>query len=293
MRRFVFAICVLFFVLASADAHNKVPTVSVLDFGETDFGRQAAEKLRTRFRATRELNVADVDLTLSAARGIGYTGSLNLTLSEARDLGAALATDFYVLGDAQVVRRSSSKLPVYYEAYCSVFLVSARTGRLLLWERPAFESPYANAARLRVLQDDLDAEVPHRLLGKMLSANEKEKIERVTIVAAPPIIEEAPDNEQTAEAQGLRAPRPFRRLRPEYPDSAARAEAEATVDVLADVSADGEVGEVQVVRWAGFGLDEATIATVKQIRFFPAMKNGVAIPMRVLLRYNFRKPPPR
>jgi hypothetical protein len=51
------------------------------------------------------------------------------------------------------------------------------------------------------------------------------------------------------------------------------------------------VGEIQIVRWAGFGLDETTIATVRQLHFFPAMKNGTPIPMRVLLRYNFRQPP--
>jgi len=89
----------------------------------------------------------------------------------------------------------------------------------------------------------------------------------------------------------MRLPRPFKRLRPEYPDSAALADAEATVDVAAEIGADGEVGDVQIVRWAGFGLDQATVATVKQMHFFPALKNGTAIPMRVLLRYNFRKPP--
>jgi outer membrane biosynthesis protein TonB len=61
--------------------------------------------------------------------------------------------------------------------------------------------------------------------------------------------------------------------------------------VLVDVGVDGEVGQVQVVRWAGFGLDEATMATVHQLHFFPAMRDGTAVPMRVLLRYNFRKPP--
>jgi TonB family protein len=80
-------------------------------------------------------------------------------------------------------------------------------------------------------------------------------------------------------------------LRPTYPESAARAEAEATVDVVLDVGADGEVGQVQIARWGGFGLDETTVATVKQMHFFPAMRNGTPIPMRVLLRYNFRKPP--
>jgi outer membrane biosynthesis protein TonB len=37
-------------------------------------------------------------------------------------------------------------------------------------------------------------------------------------------------------------------------------------------------------------LDESVLTTVKQLHFFPAMRNGRAIPMRVLLRYNFRKP---
>jgi TonB family protein len=80
-------------------------------------------------------------------------------------------------------------------------------------------------------------------------------------------------------------------LRPESPEGAARAEAEGIVDVLVDVRADGEVAQVQIARWAGFGLDEITAATVRKMHFFPAMKNGNAIPMRVLLRYNFRKPP--
>jgi outer membrane biosynthesis protein TonB len=48
---------------------------------------------------------------------------------------------------------------------------------------------------------------------------------------------------------------------------------------------------VDVVRWAGFGLDEATTETVRQMHFRPAMRNGSPVAMRVLLRYNFRKPP--
>lgn len=295
MIRFVFAICVLFLLApGAAGSPNSRPSLSVLDFGQTPWGKLTAEKLRSRLRATGELAVADGDLSRSAAQGVGYAGSLNLSVSDARDLGAALATDFYFLGDSQTLRRSSFKTPVFYESYCSLFLVNSRTGRLLLWERPGFDSNEATSAEELLSQHLSSDAFLRRLVAAINRALEDEHLQRLIVTPpATPVIEEAPDNEKTAEAQGLRAPRPFRRLRPEYPDSAARAEAEATVDVLVDVSADGDVGEVQVVRWAGFGLDEATIATVKQIRFFPAMKNGVAIPMRVLLRYNFRKPPPR
>ena len=85
-------------------------------------------------------------------------------------------------------------------------------------------------------------------------------------------------------------PRPFRRLSPPYPETAANAEVEAVVDVLVDLDIKGEVSNVEVARWAGFGLDEVTIETVRQMHFFPAMRNGTPIPLRVLLRYNFRKP---
>ena len=284
-----------FLAVAQSNAQaqtNRPPVLSVLDFGSTPIGKQATDTLRTKLRANGDVTVADPDLSRAAAKGIGYTGSLNLTVTEARDLGAALATEFYILGDAQTVRRSSFESPVYYESYCSIFLVSARTGRLLLWERPSFENAEATKAEARLSQYLSDDAFARRLIGTIKKSHEDERIQRTILTAsAEALIEEAPEDEKAAEAQGVRAPRPYRRLRPEYPQSAARADAEATVDIVVDVGADGEVSEVQIVRWAGFGLDESTIATVRQLHFFPAMKNGTPIPMRVMLRYNFRKPP--
>jgi len=282
-------------VLLVAGSHaraNQPPVLSVLDFGSTPIAKQAADTLRTKLRATGEVMLVDADLSRAAAKGIGYAGSLNLAVSEARDLGVALATEFYILGDAQTVRRSSFESPVYYESYCSIFLVSARTGRLILWERPSFETPEATNAEAKLSQYLTDDAFTRRLLGIIKKTHEDERAQRTVLTAsAEAIIEEAPEDEKAAEAQGVRAPRPYRRLRPDYPQTAARADAEATVDVVVDVGADGEVGDVQIARWAGFGLDESTIATVRQLHFFPAMRNGTPIPMRVMLRYNFRKPP--
>ncbi len=292
MIRLLCAICGLVLCASIAPAQQAKPSVSVLDFGQTTFGRHAAETVRTILRSPGKLLVADGDLSRSAAMGNGYNGSLNLSVEEARDLGAALATEFYIVGDAQTLRRSSSKRPVYYESYCSLFLVNSRTGRLLLWRRPSFEAGEATAAEEQLSQHLANSELSHRLSVTIWRAFEDAQLERSTVTApAPPLVEEAPGDEKAAASQGLRLPRPYKRLRPEYPESAARAEAEATVDVTVDVGTDGEVGDVQVVRWAGFGLDEATVATVRQMHFFPAQKNGAAIPMRVLLRYNFRKPP--
>jgi TonB family protein len=279
-------------MLLAANVCARNSTISVLDFGETPFAKKTAADLRDRLRSTVELLVADADLSRAAAKGIGYAGSLNLSVGEARDLGAALATDFYVLGDAQTLRRSSFERPEYYESYCSLFVVSTRTGRLIMWDRPSVQSDRAAEAEAG-LSKELSAEKTiYRMLITIRRAREDERAARNLVAAnSEPLIEEAPEDEQAAEVQGVRLPRPYRRLRPEYPETAARAEAEGTVDVLVDVRADGEVGNVQIARWAGFGLDETTVATVRQMHFFPAMKNGSAIPMRVLLRYNFRKPP--
>ena len=288
-----FAIFALLCGVATLQAQTgQRPLVSVLDLGAQPVARQAAETLRDRLRSSGELSVADADMSRAAAKGIGYSGSLNLSASEARDLGAALATEFYIIGDAQTLRRSSFQTPVYYESYCSIFLVSARTGKLIFWDRPSFENPEATRAEA-LLSQHLSGEVfTRRLIAGIRKAHEDERIQRTALpAAAEAVTEEAPEDEKIAEVQGIRLPRPYRRLRPNYPETAARAEAEATVDVVVDVGADGEVGEVQIVRWAGFGLDESTVATVRQLHFFPAMKNGTPIPMRVLLRYNFRKPP--
>ena len=287
----LFVIFVLGVVHVKAQTSER-PVVTVLDFGTTPIAKLAAETLRGHFRSSSEVVVADADLSRAAAKGIGYSGSLNLTVNEARDLGAALATEFYLIGDAQTLRRSSFQSPVYFESYCSIFLISTRTGRLLFWERPSFENTEATVAEAELSQYLSGDALTRRLLAVMRKAREDERAQRTIVTAnAEALIEDAPDDEKAAEVQGIRLPRPYRRLRPEYPESAARAEAEATVDVRVDVGADGEVGEVRIVRWAGFGLDETTVATVRQLHFFPAMKNGTPIPMRVLLRYNFRKPP--
>jgi TonB family protein len=266
-------------------------TVAVLDLGDSSVGRAAAEKLVSNLKTETGIVVPDRDQVRAAARGAGYAGSINLSLNEARDLGAALGCDFFILGDAQVLRRSPSTGAVYFESYASIFLVSGRTGRLIQWERPSFQGATPAAAE-QLLLSGLSSPEEGQLGLAVQRAQKDERGEReLTTDPQVPIIEEAPDDDKSAAATGLRLPRPYRRLIPPYPESAARAEAEATVDVLVDLDATGEVTKVEIARWAGFGLDQSTVETVRRLHFFPAMRNGVAVPIRVLLRYNFRKPP--
>ena len=261
--------------------------IAILNLGDASTGQRATDELAAAFAAHAELRVLDRAESRDAARGSGYNGSLNLTLAEARDLGAAMGCDFYFIGDAQTLRRSPSSGAFYYQAYVSLFLVSTRSGQLVRWDGLRFDAASTEAAERALL-----AELTQRAgtyVASLHAAHDKEQHARAPArQSGAPAIEEAPDAE-TARAQNLRLPQPFRRLQPAYTEEAARHEVEATVDVTVDLDTDGEVTRVEVVRWAGYGLDESTINTVRQLHFRPAMRDGVPIPLRVLLRYNFRR----
>jgi TonB family protein len=269
---------------------RRVP-IAILSFGDSGIGHLAAETLASNLESVPELLILDRDQASTAAKGGGHHASLNMSLQEARGIGAAIGSDYYFVGDAQTLRRSPSVGPAYFESYASVFLVSSRTGRLLIWQRPSFSAATAVAAEKLLLAELSNDATRSRNLTSLRRAQQDERLRReIAIESSVPYIETAPDDEKTANTEGLRLPHPFRRLSPPYPQTAANAEVEAVVDVLVDLDINGEVSNVEVARWAGFGLDEATIDTVRQLHFFPAMRNGKATPLRVLLRYNFRKP---
>jgi TonB family protein len=276
---------------SAAASQERRALIAVLDFGNSTIGRLASEKLASILKVTVDAVTLDQDQARAAARGAGYGGSINLSLSEARDLGAALGCDFFILGDAQTLRRSPSSGPIYFESYASILAVSARSGRLINWERLSSQGATPALAERALLAALAAPELSRRLGVELHRAARDERGEReLRTDLQVPIIEAAPDDDQVAAAAGLRLPRPYRRFVPPYPATAANAEVEATVDVLVDLDATGEVERVELARWAGFGLDQATIETVRRLHFFPAQRNGVAIPIRVLLRYNFRKP---
>jgi TonB family protein len=277
-----------------AAQENRRVSVAVLDMGGSPTAARVTERLSKLMAALKikgtQLALLDRGMSAAAARGVGYAGSLNLTLEEARALGAAVGCDFYLAGDAQTVRRSSSTRPVYYEAYASVFVVSSRTGRLVLWERPAAEADTAEEAEAALLAKlESGAQLYAGIAAIQAEREERERFDPPELTSAP--VNDLSTDEGASANRDLREPAPYRRLRPTYTDAAARAEAEATVDALVEIGADGEVSDVRVVRWAGFGLDEEVVTTVRRMHFRPAQRDGEPVPVRVLLRYNFRKPP--
>jgi hypothetical protein len=51
----------------------------------------------------------------------------------------------------------------------------------------------------------------------------------------------------------------------------------------------GEVGAIEITRWAGFGLDESSERAIRKLQFKPASRDGVPINVRAMIRYNFRR----
>ena len=284
--------CALVFGAACTRAQAMSTTragVAVLDLGETETGQRTADELSAALARVPHFALVNRAQSRAAARGVGYTGSLNLTLEEARSLGASIGCDFYFTGEAQTLRRTSTSRPDYFESYASVFLISAETGRLVLWEHFNSEAAAAGEAEKSLLAS-LRVRAMH-YAQTIEQAQAAEGSERLTLRAreGAGAFEELPEEGSPA-ALNFRAPQPYRSLRPPYPATAARAAVEATVDALVSVDAAGEVKDIEIVRWAGYGLNEAVTATVRQLHFRPAMRDGQAVPVRVLLRYNFRRP---
>jgi protein TonB len=90
-------------------------------------------------------------------------------------------------------------------------------------------------------------------------------------------------------ARGIVAPRVIKAARPTYPPEAMRAKVQGRVLLEAVVQADGTVGEVRVRRSLDrtFGVDAAAVKAVKEMRFAPATKDGVAVPVLTSMELSF------
>jgi TonB family protein len=61
-----------------------------------------------------------------------------------------------------------------------------------------------------------------------------------------------------------------------------------TVLVSVVIGADGVPGQIELVRGAGFGLDEKAAEAVSKWRFKPATKDGAPVRVKAQIEVNFR-----
>ncbi|MBI2150636.1 MAG: energy transducer TonB [Acidobacteria bacterium] len=86
---------------------------------------------------------------------------------------------------------------------------------------------------------------------------------------------------------GVTPPTVLQRVEPQYSEEARKARYQGTVVLEAVVRRDGTVDILRVVRSLGFGLDENAMQALRQWRFRPGMRNGVAVDVSLNIEVNF------
>lgn len=253
--------------------------VAILTPDNADSSRSFSEKLESSF--ADKLKILDDSLSQAAYASVSPATPFNLTAEDSKKIGTAIGCDAFILLRSTVQRRSAYKRDEYYEAYASIYVVSSRTGRLIFWKLQSFEAPKPDKAA-KLLADSTDALAAE--VADKLHANIKNELNE----PIPVTMEDVPDEDSLA-AKGFRAPIPYRRIKPEYTAQAALYDVAATVEMTVDLDEKGTILHTEIVRWAGFGLDESVDKTVRAMNWRPAERNGKSLPMRVLLRYNFKK----
>ena len=225
--------------------------------------------------------VLDDSLSDAAFRAVAPKAPFNMTTAEARIVGAVIGCDFFVLVKAETLRRNSFERPEYYESHGAIYVVSSRTGRLVYWSLPIFESATPSAANnlLSKSVTKVVADVTTKI--RQIQPGEAAESKPTGMEGLPP--------ENSPEAKNFRSPIPFRRIKPEYTSTAFMYDIAATVEIELDLDAGGKILGTEIVRWAGYGLDESVEATVRAMHWRAAERNGKPLAMRVLLRYNFKK----
>ena len=88
---------------------------------------------------------------------------------------------------------------------------------------------------------------------------------------------------------GIELPRLLREVKPQYTADAMRAKIQGTAVLDCVVTAEGTVGECQIVRSldSSFGLDQKAVEAAKQWRFVPGKRQGQPVPVLVTIELTF------
>jgi hypothetical protein len=272
----IFAIVFVVSCALSASATS----VAILSPDGSSLGQQLAEEMAAALKA-RRIKVIDPDMAAAAYRSAAPETPFNMTCDSAKRLGAVIGSDFFILIKPTLQRRNSSAKKDYFEAYAAIYVVSSRTGHLVDWKlMNAEDQDESKAAKSLVNSTSAFGSI---LADRMEAAAHDE----VSTAQVKPM-EEPPDADSPL-AKNFKAPIPFRRIKPEYTAAAAFYEVAATVEIVIDLDEKGQVMRTEIVRWAGFGLDESVEKAVREMNWRAAERDGKFLPMRYLVRYNFKK----
>ena len=134
---------------------------------------------------------------------------------------------------------------------------------------------YRQASRLS--PDDVGLQQQYSKLQEMTGGNDGE-----------PAKAAVPEQHSYVVGGKVTAPIPQFKPEPPYSQKARIAKYSGTVVLMLVVDAHGDVGDVRVVRPLSFGLSEQAIRTVRTWRFQPGTRDGMPVPIRVVVEVKFR-----
>jgi len=263
------------------------PRIAVIGFSHSATGAAfdaspLGDSLEAALRRDGRAVLIERSLMKPALAGVGYDGSVNMSTDEARRLGSAVGCDFFIVGVIDAVTISDQTHESHEEAVGGLMMVDGRTGALAAFDFIQEKSPSREMAVGRAKQT-LAARAPG-YIDRMLEHRARLE-ERAGARNDSEPVEEMPDEESPR----FTPPKFANRIKPEYTPEARRANVGGTVEAIAVFRVNGEVGDITVTRWVGFGLEESAIRAIRDLKFEPARLDGRPVSVRALIRYNFRK----
>lgn len=255
------------------------PRVAIVTPEKSPETAQIREMLESQLSG--EITVIDPSLTETVFQNTPHQNTYNLTTEEAVNIGSGIECDYFFLVKSENLRRSSFERPEYYERYMASYLVSARSGQLVDWKLFKREGATKQQA------DELFFAAMREEIGKIRESL-RQAVENSASIENIQHPNEAPADDSPV-AKTFRGPLPYKRFSPPYTPLAYLYGIAATVDAMVDIDEKGSVTNVEVTRWAGYGLDQSVTETISKMKWRPAVNDGKPLPIRVLLRYNFKK----
>ena len=274
---FDFTFYLLLFIFYLFPAISNAQKIAVITPDKNSQSQIFAENIEKNLPGN--FKITDNSLSETAFNSVIYEKPFNLTTNDSKNIGVRIGCDYFVLIKSDSLRRYSFAQKEFYESYAAIFVVSSRTGHLIFWKIVSREGENIKDSNKFLLDSAKDLS---REIAGEIQKNRETKTNKTEE------FEELPEANSPA-AKNFRPPLPYNRIRPEYTAAANLYSVEATVDILVDVDENGEILQTEIVRWAGFGLDESVAETVRKMNWKPASRDGENLPIRVLLRYNFKK----
>ena len=273
--------------------HTVQPSIRIAVLGFTR-SKASVDSIALELMLTEALSrdprvtLIDQSIVRPATAGFRYDGSINLSKEEARNLGAAIGADFFILGKAEAFTRSDHANESHEQAYAGVMIADGRTGALAAFDFISDNAPTREAAKQSLI--NALAARASGYVDRLIQLNDRKAMRRSSDSAgsAADHIEVIPA-EDSPRSLGFKPPEFLNRVKPEYSPEADLADITATVEAMAVFGSNGEIGVIEITRWAGFGLDESAVRAIRQLKFKPATRDGNPINVRALIRYNFRR----